>query len=239
MKRSQLFILPILVFFLASDLYSQKVEWYVQGSAGQSFINIQDSDVESQWGFHWNYTGGIRYHLTDKLAIETGIGLTAVKGQHDIPHAERNEAINLSEIDISGILQGLPYERPNSSGGEIIALSNAYETSQNNRYLSMPLTLLVKRKKLGFRSGVQAMYLVNHNVDQTTLLEQQSKFSFGLLAGFQFSVLANLNIDLNYYHGLTNDQQYFSSPRITETSKEFDAQNHMINLGISYSFKAE
>jgi len=215
-------IICLSFIFVTQTLNAQSIEWFMQGNIGQTKAKFTDSAWKSNLSFQWNYTGGIRYHINDAISLESGISFISIKAERSLkieitPEGNSSGLSGLDSIPYGAIL-GIPYERTGSGNEGPISNTFNFHIHQTSRYLGVPFSVLIKRKKIGFRSGIQTMFLLD---------SKETKNTFSLIPS-PISDLRTVNESGTKYSVLFSQED--------EVIDNNNYKNQSLSIGISYSF---
>ncbi len=231
-----LFIL--LCFSFCAELTAQNLEWFIHVNTGISRTRLTqpiygvEQTWEYDWASSWSYQGGISYQVGPLAFLELGLSNTSIRTKEII----QREIFQIDIQDFSSIYLG-----------------QATRTSVfASNYIGLPISILIKNKHLGFRTGFQTSFSLKSKTANTKLEENwlqpnpssspairppdspqtPEKIDYGLLLGLQFNITKWLIIDMNYYYGLkTHSKNNDSSIRDSLKRK-----NEVLSIGLSYYF---
>ncbi len=236
MIRKKVLIL-ILLILSGTALIGQEINWSFYADMGLShiytnrefthpeedviFTNTSEYKNTSSYSFSYGTVGDVK--LFKNISLSSGLSLLKMRGIHEVT--------NFGLISIDGS-----------------ASSRQYTTKFLDQTLNfaLPLSLKYNLKKLNFKIGVQALYLLKRKTDfKTTTIDNNStitlnesslddpfkKLDYGWTGGISYNVYKHFNVDLKFYWGLNNIiESSFRNNNIFKYSRK----NQRLSLGISY-----
>lgn len=227
-----LFILLGSLLFSSEKLSAQeqRLDWFVHVSSGLDGLVVTENPGlwplagDYKKAFTWAYEGGLRFRCAPAVFLEAGLKRSTFRVKY------------------------LGTEQVNIIDGFFVVNSGEIKRTYTftNKYFGVPFSILIKNKRFGFRTGLQAMFfstssnvkskinipknLIAFNFQEIKLLPLDLKTDYTLLFGLQFMINDYFYINANYFYGLNvHEQQSHFDPEYWWSFRQ-----ESFSLGFSY-----
>ncbi len=219
MKSYKTITLTLFLLLTFTNLKAQKIKWFVGSNIGVSKLRLLSPtnpqlpiETTHHWRVSWGATGGIQYKCSPSIFLESGFSLLTLKNK-SIKRLLERETIENSQV--------ITYEKERRS-----SISTA-------KYFAIPVSVLIRNKKIGFRVGFKMMYLLNHGAFRTPenlgvspistfpitlsypwgIPPNLKKLDVGLIWGLHYKMLENISLDFKFYSNFIDHNDIFYNKR--------------------------